>query len=254
MASVGSGSTNDKTHKLMPQKAPRGFRSGSETMRNACPSVFVRFYPRPLRLQLQSRRLLEGKRLRSICAAIFCAASIIASPLAPAALAEEVEHVAPSTSQQSGWLAPEPKKTGTPASDGEYAALVPPDSSSWSAPSSEPKKTIGGFRNHVEAGAITLRRSTPTNCLPGDLKTVLADVANRFGGVSVQSTHRSPQRNRRAGGASRSLHLDCRAIDFRVKARGREVMSFLRQHKSVGGLKMYRNGIIHIDNGERRSW
>lgn len=218
-------------------------------MRNACPSVFVRFYPRPLRLQLQGRSVLQGRRFRSFCAAIFCAASIMATPLATAALGEEVEHIAPPPADQSGWIAPEPAET-----DGEYAALVPPSASNWLSSSGEPKKTLGGFRNHIEAGAITLRRSTPTNCLPGDLKTVLADVANRFGSVSVQSTHRSPQRNRRAGGASRSLHLDCRAIDFRVKARGRAVMSFLREHKSVGGLKMYRNGIIHIDNGERRSW
>jgi hypothetical protein len=223
-------------------------------MRNACPSVFVRFYPRPVRIQLQGRSLLQSRRFRSFCAAIFCAASIMATPLAPAALGEEVEHVAPPPSEQSGWIAPAPTNADTSASDGEYAALAPPSASNWLSPSGEPKKTLGGFRNHIEAGAITLRSSTPTNCLPGDLKTVLAEVAGRFGTVSVQSTHRSPQRNRRAGGARRSLHLDCRAIDFRVKARGREVMTFLRQHKSVGGLKMYRNGIIHIDNGERRSW
>ena len=207
----------------------------------------MRFYPRPMRLQLRSRRI------RSFFAAVFCAAGIITAPFS-LALAEEAEQVAPAPSHQSGWLPPEPKKTDRGESDDEYAALPPPDAADWLSPSSEPKKTLGGFRNHIEAGAITLRRSTPTNCLPGNLKTVVADLANRFGTVSIQSTHRSPQRNRRAGGARRSLHLECRAIDFRVKARGREVMTFLREHKAVGGLKMYRNGIIHIDNGERRSW
>ena len=176
------------------------------------------------------------------------------APFASIALGEEVEQIAPAPSVESGWIPPEPKKTGKDAVDDEYAALVPPGTGDWLSPSSEPKKTLGGFRNHIEAGAITLRRSTPTNCLPGNLKTVVADIASRFGAVSIQSTHRSPQRNRRAGGARRSLHLECRAIDFRVKARGREVMTFLRGHKAVGGLKMYRNGIIHIDNGERRSW
>ncbi|HSP25576.1 MAG TPA: D-Ala-D-Ala carboxypeptidase family metallohydrolase [Saliniramus sp.] len=204
----------------------------------------MRFYPRPIRLQLRSRRI------RNLLAAVFCAASIIATPFATGALAEEIKQVAPVPSDQSGWIPPEPKKTDRGAGDDEYAALVQPGPSL----SGEPKKTLGGFRNHIEAGAITLRRSTPTNCLPGNLKTVVADLANRFGTVSIQSTHRSPQRNRRAGGARRSLHLECRAIDFRVKARGREVMTFLREHKAVGGLKMYRNGIIHIDNGERRSW
>jgi len=214
-------------------------------MRQACPSVFIRFFPRPTRTKIGNRYF------RNIFAAAFFVANLIGAPLS--AHAESGGgHVAPA--EHSGWVPPEPKLTNKRESDGAYAALVPPEQPGWIAPSSEPKKTIGGFRNHVEAGAITLRRSTPTRCLPGDLKTVMADVANRFGAVSIQSTHRSPQRNRRAGGARGSLHLDCRAIDFRVKARGRDVMSFLRQHKSVGGLKMYRNGIIHIDNGERRSW
>jgi hypothetical protein len=211
-------------------------------MRNACPSVFARFYPRAIRNHLGS------KSFRSFLVVVLCVGvGVGTAPFATSAFAQET---APPPSDQSSWLPPEPPET----KDGEYAALVPPAPSNWLSPSSEPKKTIGGFRNHIEAGAITLRSSTPTNCLPGDLKTVLADVASRFGTVSVQSTHRSPQHNRRAGGAGRSLHLDCRAIDFRVKARGREVISFLREHKSVGGLKMYRNGIIHIDNGERRSW
>jgi hypothetical protein len=31
-------------------------------------------------------------------------------------------------------------------------------------------------------------------------------------------------------------------------------MAYLRSRPEVGGLKVYRNGIIHIDNGERRRW
>ncbi|SCY01925.1 YcbK family protein [Microvirga guangxiensis] len=115
-------------------------------------------------------------------------------------------------------------------------------------------KTLSGFASLVAKGAITLRASAPTNCLPGNLREVVADVASRFGAVSVESTHRSSGRNWRAGGARRSLHLSCRAIDFRVKARARGVMAYLRGRPEVGGLKIYRNGIIHIDNGERRSW
>jgi len=110
------------------------------------------------------------------------------------------------------------------------------------------------FASLVSQGAIKLRDITPTGCLPGNLLAVVADVAGRFGPVSVESTHRSTSRNRRAGGAPHSLHLSCRALDFRVKARSRGIMAYLRSRPEVGGLKMYRNGIIHIDNGERRSW
>lgn len=115
-------------------------------------------------------------------------------------------------------------------------------------------RTLSSFATAVERGSIVLRASTPTKCLPGNLTAVLADVSARFGTVSIQSTHRSYGRNRRAGGARQSLHLSCRAIDFRVKSRARGVMAYLRSRPEVGGLKVYRNGIIHIDNGSRRSW
>ena len=110
------------------------------------------------------------------------------------------------------------------------------------------------FSNQVAQGAIILRDSTPVNCLPGELREVVADVASRFGPVSVESTHRSAGHNRRVGGAGHSMHLACRAIDFRVHARSRGIMAYLSSRSDVGGLKMYRNGIIHIDNGSRRSW
>ncbi|WP_262300254.1 YcbK family protein [Microvirga sesbaniae] len=115
-------------------------------------------------------------------------------------------------------------------------------------------KAVVGFPSLVSQGTITLRASAPTRCIPGDLRDVVASVAETFGPVSIESTHRSSGRNRRAGGARHSLHLSCRAVDFRVRARARGVMAYLRAHPQVGGLKIYRNGIIHIDNGERRSW
>lgn len=215
-------------------------------MRKASPSVFIRFYQRPTRTKLEVRRFLV------VIAATFCVLTLMTAPFTAQAEGEDGGYISPP--EHTNWVPPEPKEPNKEAGDSAYAALVPPEQLNWIAPSLEPKKTLGGFRNHVEAGTITIRSSTPTNCLPGDLKLVLADIAKRFGTVSVQSTHRTPQRNRRAGGARKSLHLACRAIDFRVKVRGREVMTFLRNNKSVGGLKMYRNGIIHIDNGDRRTW
>ncbi|EIM27626.1 D-Ala-D-Ala carboxypeptidase family metallohydrolase [Microvirga lotononidis] len=115
-------------------------------------------------------------------------------------------------------------------------------------------KALSRFTSLVAHGTITLRDSAPTDCIPGHLREVVASVAEKFGPVSVESTHRSRGRNWRAGGARHSLHLACRAVDFRVHARARGVMAYLRGLPQVGGLKIYRNGIIHIDNGERRSW
>jgi len=110
------------------------------------------------------------------------------------------------------------------------------------------------FASLVSQGTIKLRATAPIRCLPGNLLAVIADLAAKFGPVSIESTHRSQNRNRRAGGARHSLHLSCRAIDFRVKARARDIMAYLSARPEVGGLKRYRNGIIHIDNGARRSW
>ncbi|MBF9234391.1 YcbK family protein [Microvirga alba] len=115
-------------------------------------------------------------------------------------------------------------------------------------------RNLSGFYAYVEQGSITVQASAPTKCLPGDLREVVGDIAAKFGTVSVESTHRTGSHNWRAGGAPHSLHLSCRAIDFRVHSRTSGLMAYLRSRPEVGGLKIYRNGIIHIDNGERRSW
>lgn len=115
-------------------------------------------------------------------------------------------------------------------------------------------RTLSAFYASVEQGSITLRESAPTHCLPDKLRDVITEISAKFGKVSVESTHRTSGRNWRAGGASQSLHLSCRAIDFRVTSRMSGVMAYLRSRPEVGGLKIYRNGIIHIDNGTRRSW
>ncbi|NIX76213.1 D-Ala-D-Ala carboxypeptidase family metallohydrolase [Microvirga terricola] len=122
-----------------------------------------------------------------------------------------------------------------------------------SLPSQGPR-TLSGFYAYVEQGAITVQASAPTKCLPGDLREVVGDIAAKFGTVSIESTHRTAGHNWRAGGARHSLHLSCRAIDMRVHSRTRGLMAYLRSRPEVGGLKIYRNGLIHIDNGERRSW
>ena len=52
-------------------------------------------------------------------------------------------------------------------------------------------RTISGFASLVSQGTITLRASAPTNCIPDYLRDVVASVAEKFGPVSVESTHRS---------------------------------------------------------------
>lgn len=102
------------------------------------------------------------------------------------------------------------------------------------------------------AGIITL--NAPWKCVPSGLKRVIVDVSNKFGPVTVNSTHRSRSKNRKIGGAQQSYHLGCKAVDFRVEGNTSAVLKYLRAHPQVGGVKRYRSGYFHIDNGPKRSW
>ena len=92
------------------------------------------------------------------------------------------------------------------------------------------------------------RSVADTTCLPDSVLRILADVSSRFGPVNVTSTVRD--RGRR-----NSMHRFCRAADFRVEgiASG-TVVRYLRTRGDAGGLKVYRNGLIHVDDSLVRSW
>lgn len=109
----------------------------------------------------------------------------------------------------------------------------------------KPQKSLsgGGVRWVASAG-----------CLNGTLKSVVYQVAAKFGPVTVSSTCRSKKRNRRVGGASKSWHLTGSAVDFRVHANHRAAYAYLKSHGSIGGYKHYGGGLFHIDVGPRRTW
>jgi uncharacterized protein YcbK (DUF882 family) len=94
----------------------------------------------------------------------------------------------------------------------------------------------------------------PTKCVPGSLIRVLKRVSAKYGPITVNSTFRSKGKNRRIGGRGKSLHLSCRAVDFRVHGSSRGLMRFLIAQREVGGFNRYPSGFYHIDNGPRRTW
>lgn len=106
------------------------------------------------------------------------------------------------------------------------------------------RKSVGG------GGGINWIASA--SCLDGGLRGVLAQVASRFGSVTVNSTCRNASHNRRVGGASKSWHLTGDAADFRVHGNWGAASSYLRS--AVGGFKHYGGGLFHIDTGPKRSW
>lgn len=102
------------------------------------------------------------------------------------------------------------------------------------------------------SGGGGIRWIASASCLDGGLRSVLAQVASRFGSVTVNSTCRSASHNRRVGGASKSWHLTGDAADFRVHGNWGAAASFLRS--AAGGFKHYGGGLFHIDTGPKRSW
>jgi hypothetical protein len=98
------------------------------------------------------------------------------------------------------------------------------------------------------------RPSTGMSCEPTVLRQTIEDIRHRFGPVQVMSTHRPGAKI--AGTGHRSLHADCRAVDFDPPpGKYQEVVAWLKQNHH-GGLGTYSCGMhhIHIDNGSPTSW
>jgi hypothetical protein len=95
--------------------------------------------------------------------------------------------------------------------------------------------------------------AAPAGCINSTLRSAIAAVAS-FGAVTVSSTCRSHGQNRRAGGARKSHHLTGNAADFRIRGNVRGALAMLRSFGSLGGIKHYGGGLIHIDTGPKRRW
>ena len=119
------------------------------------------------------------------------------------------------------------------------------------APSFSSLPSLPSFKR-ASRGRVTY--NAKSWCVPPKLKRVLRRVARRYGSVTVTSTYRGWFHNKRVGGARKSLHRKCKAVDFVVKGNQRKIAAYLRRQRAVGGFKKYRGGHFHIDTGKRRSW
>ena len=136
-----------------------------------------------------------------------------------------------------------------PASDAPMPALMPlagvgPGADGSGAP--EPSALSEPPRSLVATSA-----AAPLDCVRAELRTVLADVAARFGPVNVVSTNRLNADNHTPGTARHNLHTACKAVDFKTGGNVREVLAYLRSRPEVSGINSYRGGLIHIDLNER---
>jgi hypothetical protein len=104
--------------------------------------------------------------------------------------------------------------------------------------------------------SMRLNTNDRTSCFPQKLWGFLGEVQRRFGKIEIVSGHRGRAANRRRGGAKGSLHVSCRAADFRVpgvdpdKVREYLASNFVGR----GGVGFYCGDRFHLDVGNPRTW
>ena len=101
------------------------------------------------------------------------------------------------------------------------------------------------------------RRQAKISCLPKELRMLLNTVAWHYGKhVYIQSGYRSKHYNRSVGGAKRSYHVACKAVDIQVKGVNKyRLARYLKSLPGRGGVGTYcNNSTVHIDVGPKRQW
>ncbi len=104
---------------------------------------------------------------------------------------------------------------------------------------------------------VKKRRQAKIGCIPADLRMILNAVAWHYGKkVHIQSGYRSKHYNARVGGARRSFHVRCKAVDIQVSGVNKyKLAKYLKSLPGRGGVGTYCNSsTVHIDIGPRRSW
>jgi uncharacterized protein YcbK (DUF882 family) len=108
--------------------------------------------------------------------------------------------------------------------------------------------SFGASQAQARGGA-----TTSESCLPGVIKSRLAQVRKNFGAIQVVSTHRPGAKI--AGTRNTSYHASCRAADF-VPPKGKYgVVTRWLYANHEGGVGTYTcMNHIHIDNGPHVRW
>lgn len=91
-----------------------------------------------------------------------------------------------------------------------------------------------------------------------DLLYVLSRVS-RQGAVEIISGYRSPATNAMLAGRSeavaiRSLHMEGKAIDFRIPGLQNAHIARIAWGLNFGGVGLYGSDFVHVDTGARRRW
>ena len=125
-----------------------------------------------------------------------------------------------------------------------------------------PFDQVGIFRRYFESKDVVVLAHTSLTCpngapFPDSLMRLLRDSSSHFGRTAyVNSGYRTPERNRRVGGARFSQHMKCRAIDFRVAGVSiRDLRRYVMANLSKWGLRGLGTYATHLhaDIGDRKA-
>lgn len=99
-------------------------------------------------------------------------------------------------------------------------------------------------------GLLVAQPNVSTRCLRPKLRRVIKQIEGHFRTrVVLTSGYRSPAKNRRLGGASKSKHLSCEAADIYVPGVAKsKVLDYARKLSDTGGVGCYPGRrFFHID-------
>lgn len=120
------------------------------------------------------------------------------------------------------------------------------------------RTTIRGKRFKEVTNFVSLESalSNKLSCAPDTLKDALKKAQSELGSLSIVSGYRSPEYNRRVGGARYSYHTRCQAADVRVVGVSpNRVAKYFASIDDIGGIGTYSNhSFVHIDIGPKRAW
>lgn len=117
--------------------------------------------------------------------------------------------------------------------------------------------SAAGLARLAPNGLLRQTEDVDVACLKPSLVRVLKAVEQHYGRkLVVTSGYRNPDRNRRARGARKSLHMYCAAADVQVEGVSKwDLAQYLRTMPGRGGVGTYcHTNSVHIDVGPERDW
>lgn len=106
-------------------------------------------------------------------------------------------------------------------------------------------------------GNVKIEKGVDTD-LDTELQSKIDAIASEYGkSFTITSGYRDPKRNALARGASKSQHLDHKAVDITLDDKSIEsTLKFIEisSKNGISGIGVYKPGSVHIDIGPRRYW